>query len=91
MVHTNPDSPEDGLDEDAVAVVALVVVVLALGELEADVNPGRELLVLLLAVFSLSDFSRNAIEPGLELVGSQARTLFCQLAPTCNPHSGSRA
>ncbi len=34
---------------------------------------------------------RDVIEPELELVGSQARTLFCQPALTRNPHSGSRA
>ena len=34
---------------------------------------------------------REVIEPGLELVGSQAHTLFCQPALTRNPHSGSQA
>ncbi len=34
---------------------------------------------------------RDVIKPGLELVGSQASTLFCQPALTRNPHSGSRA
>ncbi len=34
---------------------------------------------------------RDVIEPRLELVSSQARTLFCQPALTRNPHSGSQA
>ncbi len=45
-------------------------------------------LSLTLCVFVLS---RGVNEPGLELVGSQARTLFCQPAITRNPHSDSRA
>ncbi len=37
------------------------------------------------------NLERDVIEPGFELVGSQARTLFCQSSITHNPHSGSQA